>query len=69
MGDDAGQVGFEFPGEGGERFDAAFEGAGEPAFPGGLCLLFGALFPQALEVVREDVDGQAMRAWRLWSCR
>ena len=28
MGDDAGQVGFEFPGEGDERFDAAFEGAG-----------------------------------------
>ena len=50
VGDDAGEIGFEFPGEGDEGFDGALDGAAEPAFPGRLCRAFGSLFPQPLEV-------------------
>ena len=53
----AGEIGFEFPGEGDEGFDGALDGAAEPAFPGRLCRAFGSLFPQPLEVFLKDVDG------------
>ena len=48
VGDDAGEIGFEFPGEGDEGFDGALDGAAEPAFPGRLCRAFGSLFHSPL---------------------
>ncbi len=57
VGEDAGQASFEPSREGDEGLDAAFEGAREPALPGLSGVLFGAVAPQALEVVLEDVDG------------